>query len=159
MKISKFFYTGFGSGLSPVAPGTFGTLVGALLCFLEYRIFGDNSIYVNIAVIILFLYPAIKLGDIAERDLKSKDPQMVVLDEIFGYFFAVLFFTFTWKIAIAAFLLFRFFDILKPYPICRLQNCKGGFGIFIDDVVAGIFSNIVLWITVVLLDYFGITFF
>lgn len=159
MTIQKFLYTGFGSGLSPAAPGTFGTIAGALIYFLEYLLFGTACVYINIAVIIIFLYPAIRLGDVAERDLKSKDPQVVVLDEIFGYFFAVLFFTFTWKIAIAAFLLFRFFDILKPFPICRLQNCKGGFGIFIDDIIAGIFANIILWILVLTLPYFGINFF
>jgi phosphatidylglycerophosphatase A len=79
-----------------------------------------------------------------ESFFKQKDPAPVVWDEIIGYFVTMLFLPFSWKLAVAGFFVFRIMDIWKPFPAYQLQNLSGGLGILIDDVIAGIYSCIVL---------------
>ncbi len=138
----EILFTGAYSGYFPVASGTAGTLVALALYTCEYLVFGDVSWAVNAAVIALLVYPCIRLCDAGERYLGVKDPAEVVLDEILGFKLAVLFHPFCWKTALAAFVLFRVFDIIKPFPAKRLENMKGGAGILIDDIIAGIYTNI-----------------
>ena len=147
--IARFFYSGFFSGYSPCAPGTFGSLVGFVFFYLENYFFPEHAYWLNAFICFVLIYPAIKLGDFAEKDLSTKDPQVVVLDEIFGYFVSVLFIPYSLKAAIAALILFRIFDIIKPFPICRIQNLKGGMGIFMDDILAGIMSNILVRLAII----------
>ncbi|MCP4135373.1 MAG: phosphatidylglycerophosphatase A [bacterium] len=155
MKIKEFLFTAFYSGYFPVAPGTAGTVVGMAIYVFEYLVFGSISWAVNAGVVLVMLYPAIKLGDSAEKFYGKKDPQEVVLDEVMGYWISVMFFPFNWTIAILAFILFRIFDILKPYPADKLQNLKGGLGIMIDDYIAGIYSALVLLVIVLVSNYLG----
>jgi phosphatidylglycerophosphatase A len=138
----EILFTGAYSGYFPVASGTAGTLVALALYTGEYLIFGEVSWAVNAVIIALLVYPCIKLCDEGERFLGVKDPAAVVLDEILGFKVAVLFHPFCWKTALAAFVLFRIFDILKPFPARRLENIKGGTGILIDDLIAGIYTNV-----------------
>lgn len=147
--IARFFYSGFFSGYSPCAPGTFGSLVGFALFYLENYFFPEQAYWLNAIICFALIYPAIKLGDFAEKDLSAKDPQVVVLDEIFGYFVSVLFIPYSLKAAIAALILFRIFDIIKPFPICRIQNLKGGMGIFMDDILAGVMSNVLVRLAII----------
>jgi phosphatidylglycerophosphatase A len=138
----KFVLTAAYTGYSPWASGTVGTLVALALYAAEYAVFGGKSWIVNAAVVAVFFIPSVKLADAGEEIFGMKDPSQVVLDEVMGYNISVLFYPFNWKVALMAFAVFRVMDILKPYPMRRLENLHGGLGIMIDDCVAGIYTNL-----------------
>ncbi|CAL1241455.1 phosphatidylglycerophosphatase A family protein [Candidatus Methylocalor cossyra] len=125
---------GFGAGLAPVAPGTFGTLaavpVYGLMSSLPLATYGAL-----VAVLFLAGIPACRH---AESRLGRRDPAGVVWDEMVGYWIAMALVPFSWNTAALGFLLFRLFDVLKPWPIGRLERAlRGGLGIMLDDAVAG----------------------
>ena len=157
MKIKEFFFTAFYSGYSPVAPGTAGTLVAMAIYILENLVFAGTDPFAlnifNLVFVLIIIYPCIKLGDSAEIFYKSKDPQHVVLDEVLGYWIGILFIPFSFSSAIAAFVLFRIFDIIKPFPARSLESLTGGLGIMIDDIIAGLYTLACMHI---ILYYFGI---
>lgn len=157
MKVKEFFFTGFYSGYSPVAPGTAGTFVAMVIYILENiflgNILGNSIIYVNIVIVLILIYPSIKLGDAAEVFFKGKDPQQVVLDEMMGYWIGILFIPFSFTGAAVAFLLFRLFDIVKPFPARNVESLKGGLGIMLDDYVAGIYTCICMNLFVHFMDF------
>ena len=157
MKYREFLFTAFYSGYSPVLPGTAGTLVAMAIYILEYAAFGNYSRIVNVLAVVFFSYPAIKLCGEGEKHFGVKDPPQVVIDEVFGYWISVLFYPFSMKIVVAAFFLFRLLDILKPYPISRLERISGGAGIFIDDCIAGLYTNIIIFIFIAILGSFDIS--
>jgi phosphatidylglycerophosphatase A len=133
--------TGFYTGNFPWAPGTFGTLPGLLLCFFLARLPLSASILLIIALIGI----AIWIAGEAEKMLGQKDPGCIVIDEIAGMAVTMLAIPFTLQTAVAGFLLFRFFDVVKPPPIRIIdQKVHGGVGIVMDDVIAGVFANLVL---------------
>ena len=144
MRWKEFLFTAFYAGYFPVAPGTAGTLVAMAIYFSEYAVFGRYSWIVNLCITALLIFPAIRLGDAGEEYFGRKDPQEVVLDEVMGYWISVLFWPFSWKIAVAAFFLFRILDMIKPPPIRSFEEKKGGFGIMIDDYLAGVYTNIII---------------
>ena len=152
----ELFFTGMYSGYSPIAPGTAGTVLAFLIYILEYIIFGNNSWIVNLVVVFILIYPSIKLCDTGENFFKKKDPSEVVLDEIIGYWISVLFYPFNWKIVLFAFCIFRVMDILKPYPIRKFEKYKGGFGIIIDDLIVGIYTNLLIRIIIIIAGLVGI---
>lgn len=156
MNWKKFLFTGFYSGYSPVAPGTAASLLAALLYIIEYYIFGENVRISNLIIVLILLFPAIKLADAGEKFFGEKDPRQIVLDEVMGYWISILLFPFNWKIVIYAFLLFRIMDIFKPYPIRKVENLKCGLGIMMDDYISGVYANIALRIIIFLTGYFGI---
>ncbi len=160
MKVKEFFFTGFYSGYCPVAPGTAGTFVAMVIYILENiflgNILGNSIIYVNIVIVLILIYPSIKLGDAAEVFFKDKDPQQVVLDEMMGYWIGILFIPFSFTGAAAAFLLFRLFDIIKPFPARNVESLKGGLGIMLDDYVAGIYTCICMNLFVYLMNFHNI---
>ena len=156
MRIKEFLFTAFYAGYSPVAPGTAGTLVGMALYFLGFLLSGEISWVVNLVAVALLFYPFMKLADDGERFFGVKDPEQVVIDEITGYWISVLFYPFNLKIAVAAFFIFRFFDILKPWPAGKLQILRGGMGIMIDDCVAGVYTNLILLAAVLVLKLFHV---
>ncbi|MBI5048751.1 MAG: phosphatidylglycerophosphatase A [Deltaproteobacteria bacterium] len=138
-KIAIFLATGMYIGYSPVAPGTLGSLLGVIICFFLST--AGPLIY----GIVLFagLTVAIWTASVAEEHLGKKDPGQIVCDEIVGYMIAMFLVPFTLFNVIIVFLLFRFFDILKPFPIRAIdEKMDKGFGIVFDDVLAGIYSNI-----------------
>ena len=140
-KISLILATWFGVGLIPGAPGTFGSLA-AIPFFIVISYAG--SIYTGLSLIVLFSV-AVWTSDISRKLLKKNDPSMVVIDEVAGLFVAVFLLPVSIKSVLLGFLLFRIFDILKPYPIRLIdRKMKTGLGIVLDDIVAGIFSNICL---------------
>ncbi|MBO6258897.1 MAG: phosphatidylglycerophosphatase A [Succinivibrio sp.] len=128
---------GFGSGLAPIAPGTFGSLAALPLCMaLVYLPW-----YVNVLIIMLTFIVGVKACDVADRVLGMHDNSSVVIDEFAGMFISVLFFPSVWYYAFLGFVLFRFFDILKPYPINVLdKKIAGGLGVMVDDVLAGAYA-------------------
>lgn len=134
-----FFATGFYSGYSPFAPGTAGSLVGILI----YMIPGVEKFFILIPISILFFIIGVITSSHLERKL-GDDPSIVVIDEIVGMWVSLFFLPKQLAVYIGAFLLFRFFDIVKPPPARRAERLKGGWGIMLDDVFAGVYANIVL---------------
>jgi phosphatidylglycerophosphatase A len=146
----EFIFTACYTGYIPVAPGTAGTLIAMGIYILEYYFLGSRAWILNVILVAVLIYPAIRLGDIGEEFFKKKDPDEVVLDEALGYWISVLFHPFNWYMVLLAFVLFRIFDILKPYPARKLQQLNGGIGIMIDDWIAGIYTNLTLLIIVLI---------
>ncbi len=145
--VALFIAEGAYAGKSPFAPGTAGTFVGVLLYFL---LKGLPPMWYLLACIIV-TGVGIWAAEEAEKLLGQKDAPSIVIDEIAGYLIAMIHVPSGWGFAAAGFLLFRVFDIIKPYPFRRLQNLHGGLGVVIDDIGAGIYTNIVLQIAVMLL--------
>jgi phosphatidylglycerophosphatase A len=133
--------TGFYSGYLPKAPGTWGSLVGLVLFFLLHTL----SLPVYLAVIAgLFAVGSLAAGE-AEKILDKRDPGVVVIDEIVGMLIAMIAVPMTPLTLALGFILFRIFDIAKPFPVNFFdQRFHGGLGIMLDDVVAGIYSLIIL---------------
>lgn len=142
-----FTAVGFGSGLSPFAPGTAGTLLTVpLVYFLQQQ---DFLIYVTVTVFVL-LTGSWVCGYAADK-LQVHDHSAIVYDEVAGFLITMILAPAGWEWMLAGFVLFRFFDAVKPWPISWLdKNLHGGFGILFDDVIAGIFSLCCL----LLLNYF-----
>ncbi len=141
-RIIKILATGFGSGLSPVVPGTMGTVVGVLICLASYSLPWGFRIVFVMAIAALSIY----VSGQAEALFKKKDDQRIVIDEIAGFQVAMLPVAITGLHLLIAFVLFRLFDIWKPYPLNRLQNLPGGWGIVADDLGAGIYAALILGI-------------
>lgn len=153
----ELLFTALYTGYFPVASGTAGTLLSMGLYVAEYIIFGELSWMVNIAIVCAMIYPSIKLGDAGEKFFGKKDPPEIVLDEVMGYRIAVLFYPFNWTIALAAFLIFRILDIVKPYPARSAQNLKGGLGVMLDDYIVGAYTNVLMLVILLMLHIFGIS--
>lgn len=128
--------TYFGSGLSPVMPGTMGAALGALtIAFLPTRFYGP----IVGALILFFLFAAPRIADRFVEGMKVKDPQSFVLDEALGVWIAAFWPTNPGPGAvILAFLFFRVFDIVKPWPIRAIERLPKGIGVVYDDVAAGV---------------------
>ena len=137
--------TGFYSGYLPKAPGTWGSLVGLLLFFLLHTL----SLPVYLAVVAgLFVVGSFAAGE-AEKILDNRDPGLVVIDEIVGILITMIAVPATPITMAIGFILFRIFDILKPFPVNFFdQRFHGGLGIMLDDVMAGIYSLIILQLLV-----------
>jgi len=134
---------GFGSGLAPKAPGTFGTLAGVLV----YLLLQTLQLPLYLAVTAGVCLVGIPICGIAASKLGVHDHPGIVWDEIAGYLVTMAFAPSGWLWMLAGFAAFRVFDILKPWPICALdRKLGGGFGIMVDDVVAGIFAGAALWL-------------
>lgn len=132
---------GFGTGLAPFAPGTFGTLAG-LLFYLLFQYLHWISF---LALILAAFFLGILICDKASAHLGVHDHPGIVWDEMVGYWLTMLAAPPGWTWIILGFVLFRFFDILKPWPIRWLdQRVSGGLGIMLDDLVAGAFSLLLL---------------
>jgi phosphatidylglycerophosphatase A len=143
-KLIKLLATGFGSGLSPVAPGTSGTLVGVFICLLCLPLPWPMRLLIVIALLALSIYVA---GQ-AEIIYQKKDDQRIVIDEIIGLQITMLPVAINVLHLCVGFVLFRVFDILKPFPINNLQKLPGGWGVVMDDVAAGIYAGAVMWLLV-----------
>jgi phosphatidylglycerophosphatase A len=127
-------------GYLPVAPGTFGSLF-ALALFVLLK----PSLSTHFILLALITLVGVISSHIAEILLHERDSGHIVIDEVCGYFVSVLFLPMSLGYAVAAFFLFRFFDILKPFPIRQIESAmKGGIGIVTDDILAGIYANLVL---------------
>lgn len=141
-KLITFLATGFGSGLAPFAPGTMGTLVGVVICLLCLPLPWPIRLLIVIALLALSIYVA---GQ-AEKIYQKKDDQRIVIDEIIGIQITMLPVAITVLHLCVGFVLFRVFDILKPFPINNLQRLPGGWGVVIDDVGAGIYAGAIMWL-------------
>lgn len=139
--LDKLITTGLGSGLSPVAPGTVGSVVGLVVYFIP----GFEKLSVILpAIAVFFIWGGFAAGRM-EREY-GHDPGRVVIDEIVGLWVSLAFVPKTLFLTAIAFLVFRMLDIFKPFPADYFDKKTGGFSIMLDDVVCGAFTNIVLQI-------------
>jgi len=138
---------GFGTGAMPFAPGTFGTLPAIPLYWYVLVTFGHN---VLLAITIIGFVAGVYLCDRVSRDIGVHDHGGIVWDEIIGYLVTMLWVPMSWVTILLGFALFRLFDIWKPFPIRTLdKKVAGGFGIMVDDLLAGIYANICLQLIVI----------
>jgi phosphatidylglycerophosphatase A len=137
-----FLALGFGAGLSPRAPGTMGTLVAVpLIMFIGS--YGWQAL--AIAALVLCV-SGVYICDISAKKLGVHDHPGIVWDEFAGFAITMLGAPITWQWLLAGFVLFRFFDIVKPWPIREADHSlKGGLGIMLDDVIAGVFAGAILY--------------
>ena len=149
MKRAKLFHiiiaSGFGSGFSPFAPGTAGALVAVIIWTVLFYVIPFNVLLVVTSLlIVLFTAAGIWSADKLESEW-GKDPSKVVVDEMVGVWIALLAVPVgnVWYI-LFAFLLFRFFDIFKPLGIRKMEQLEGGIGVMTDDILAGIYSFLLL---------------
>ncbi len=146
-----FLAFGFGSGLLPKAPGTWGTLVAIPVWYLLAQL---SLEYYLITTAVLFVI-GVWLCGASSKKLGVHDHGGIVWDEFCGYFVTMIALPATWYWALGGFVLFRFFDIIKPWPIKWLdKKVKGGFGIMVDDLIAGVFAAIILNVCLVLFNQF-----
>jgi phosphatidylglycerophosphatase A len=138
--LATFVATGFGSGYSPLAPGTAGSLVGLALFWAVHHLPLAGQVA---ATVVVFAVGVAAAGHLARR-LRIEDPGVVVADEVAGMWVSLLGVPLTGVTAIAGFVLFRIFDVFKPYPARDLERLSGGWGIMCDDVMAGIYANLLL---------------
>ena len=137
------FATGFGVGYSPIVPGTLGSVIAIPVYYFLATI--RSPIYE--ITLIAFFFLSVWISENAEKYFKKKDDRRIVIDEIMGFLITMLWIPKTGFAIMMGFFLFRFFDILKPFPIRHMERrFKGGFGIVLDDVMAGVYANIVLQI-------------
>ena len=137
-----FLALGFGSGLAAKMPGTFGTLAALPLVVLLSH-YASFSVYLLVTILVSIVGIWI-CGKTAE-DMGVHDDSSIVWDEVAGMLLTMLAVPLSWQTLLAGFVLFRFFDILKPWPISYLdKHVHGGFGIMIDDVLAGLFALCIL---------------
>lgn len=140
-----FLAFGFGSGLAKKAPGTMGTLAAIPV----YYLFAQADIWVYSLLTVCVSVLGVFICGVAAEKLGEHDFGGIVWDEIAGYLITLWLVPLTWQTIIVGFALFRFFDILKPWPIKWLdQHVHGGFGIMIDDVLAAVFSGFLLFLGV-----------
>lgn len=133
-----FLALGFGSGLAPKMPGTFGTLAALPLVVL-LSCYASFSVYLIVTILVSIVGVWI-CGRTAD-DMGVHDDSSIVWDEVAGMLITMLAVPLSWQTLLVGFMLFRFFDILKPWPISYLdRHVHGGFGIMIDDVLAGLFA-------------------
>ncbi|KQC11042.1 MAG: hypothetical protein APR62_10715 [Smithella sp. SDB] len=148
-KLITFLATGFYSGLSPIAPGTAGTLVGVLICLVCLPM----PWILRLIFVIALLAFSIFVAEQAEKIYQKKDDQRIVIDEIIGLQITMLPAAINILNLCAAFVLFRIFDIWKPFPLKNLQKLPGGWGVVVDDVAAGIYAGAILWLLIYLFKF------
>jgi phosphatidylglycerophosphatase A len=140
-----FLALGFGSGLIKPAPGTWGTLAAIPLYLLIASLVSTSS-YVYVGITLFSFIIGIYLCGKTASDAGVHDHGSIVWDEIVGFFITMALLPIIWQNVVLGFILFRLFDILKPWPIKLLdKHVHGGFGIMIDDVLAGVFAWVLLF--------------
>ena len=140
-KFIILFTSGCYLGYSPIVSGTVGTLGGVVLYLLLNRYVQVPS-YAVITVVIFIL--GIPASTRAEVIFDKKDSSKIVIDEVVGFMVTMLAIPLNWKYLVTGFILFRALDVIKPFPIRRLEAFDGGFGVMADDFIAGIYSNLIM---------------
>jgi len=141
-----FLALGFGSGLAPKAPGTFGTLAAIPVFFIALQL---PSLYYLLLTLFMSVAGIYICGK-AAKDAGVHDHGAIVWDEIVGFMITMYLIPVSWLTVLVGFVLFRIFDILKPWPISYLdKNCHGGLGIMLDDIAAGVAA----WACMMLIFY------
>jgi phosphatidylglycerophosphatase A len=144
--IIRSIATGCGTGYLPLAPGTWGSLAAVLLFILIHQISVPYQFAVHLFItFVLFPVAWFTAGRVAEED-GVQDPSSVVIDEMFGQSLCLLWVPYISLYWVFGFALFRFFDIVKPFPAKQSERLPGGLGIVMDDLVAGLYAGLILWL-------------
>jgi phosphatidylglycerophosphatase A len=154
-RVAYTIATGAGAGFAPVAPGTLGAIEGVVI-FLIFNSIANNRFFlaplwsvvlltvINIALLLVGVWAAGRACELWALE----DPSQIVVDEVSGQLIALTPLIAAPSLAgiLVAFLLFRFFDIFKPYPIRKLERLRAGFGVMADDALAGIYAGALVWV-------------
>ena len=141
-KMIALLSTGFYTGYFPFAPATFSTLT---LGVATYFLLSHLNSYIYAVITLALFFAAIGLSDKSENIFKKQDCSYIVIDELVGFLITMCLIPFTWTYLATGFILFRFFDIIKPPPAHFFNRRKrGGLDVVLDDVIAGVYSNLVL---------------
>lgn len=147
-KTVLFFASGGGVGFIPGPQGTYGTGIGVLLVWALQGL----GLWSNLVFLFTFTLFSIWVAGQAELFLSEKDSRKIVIDEVAGFYLTLFLVPFTWQWVIVGFLLFRAFDTIKPPPIRQFERkVKGGLGVVGDDLLAGLFANLILQVALFLL--------
>lgn len=143
--VAKIIATTLGVGYFPLAPGTMGSLAALIVYWIALEIDTPRLIILILGI----AAPGIYAATVVEREMKNNlgsergtDPSIIVIDEVVGMLIALIAVPKQTPFLIMAFILFRIFDIAKPYPVRRMERFPGGWGIVLDDVMAGIYANL-----------------
>ena len=128
-------------GHVPIAPGTVGSLLGLGVCFL-IRLTG--ALYLEFLLALIIIGLGVWSAGIAEQYFNKEDPGVVIIDEVAGMLVTLFLIPLTFSGVLFGFLAFRFFDIVKPYPARLLERLPGGWGVMMDDLIAGVYANLVV---------------
>lgn len=142
--LSTFLYTGY----LPFIPGTFGSLAGIFLLIII-----RGSVFSQLFLTMLVIVIGFLVSGRAEKEAGKKDPSSVVIDEVSGMLLSLLFIPYNIKILAVAFVLFRILDTLKPFPSGRLEAYKGSLGIMADDLIAGLYTNLILQVVLRVISF------
>lgn len=138
----KLICTASGLGLIPRAPGTFGALGGLAVGLSVLQFTANPNLILSILIVLFFFIGVYCAGKLIPE--WGKDPSVIVIDEVVGMWLSMIFIPNNIILLLLSFAVFRFFDIVKPLFIRKVENIRGGWGIMLDDVVAGIFANAVV---------------
>ena len=144
-----FFATWFGTGFIPFAPGTWGSLAALPFAAGAYSL---GMVFSSLSLVVIF-FLSIPISGSASRIMKTEDPSSVVIDEVAGIFVTLFLIPVSWTGILAGFILFRIFDIIKPFPAGLIdKRIKGGAGIVLDDIMAGVYANLGLRIILIFIN-------
>lgn len=146
-RVARVIGTGFGSGYSPLAPGTAGSALGLLLFWPLAGLGPWATVTATALASALGVWAATRVA----REVGRKDPGLVVVDEIAGQWVSLLLLPWSPGVAILGFFAFRAMDIVKPWPARQLEALPGGWGIMADDLMAGIYANLLVRVALLLL--------
>lgn len=137
--VATFFYI----GCSPVGPGTAASLAATIIC-----LFLRDFIVLYILFFFIITVLGFKVSNRMEELEGQKDPSCVVIDEVAGIFVAFFTLPITWPVVVSTFFLFRAFDMFKIYPVNKFEELEGSAGVMLDDLIAGLYTNIVMQVAV-----------
>jgi len=139
--LAKALATFFGAGYAPVAPGTFASLIAMLL----YKFFlGGWGWQIHVGLCLAVFFAGLVSSTLFSLELRKKDPGQIVIDEVCGQLIALFLVPSSWLPVLLSFFLFRLFDVVKPFPIRKLERLKDGLGIMADDVLAAVYAGILV---------------
>jgi phosphatidylglycerophosphatase A len=146
-RLAVFVATVAYCGYFPIAPGTVGSAAGLIVYLL---VWWAQSPVVEVGLIVALFAAGVWAGTTAERYFGGIDPGPIVIDEVVGMLMTLAFIPVGWSGAIAGFVLFRIYDVIKPYPAGRFERLHGGLGVMADDAMAAVYANIslriVMWL-------------
>jgi phosphatidylglycerophosphatase A len=146
-RLAVFVATAGYTGYFPFAPGTVGSAVGLVVYGL---VWWTQSAVVEVALIAGLFAAGVWAGTTAERYFGGVDPGPIVLDEVVGMLITLAFIPVGWSAALTGFVLFRIFDVIKPWPAGRFEELHGGLGVMADDAMAAVYANVslraVMWL-------------
>jgi len=138
--LSTVVATGLGTGFAPIAPGTFGSALGLGLFWAAHRLPAWALVVGAVAIAL----GGVAAGDRLARRMGIEDPGRVVIDEVAGMWVTLLFLPFGWRTALVGFLAYRVMDVVKPWPARQMEDLPGGWGIMADDLMAGVYANLLV---------------